>query len=436
GYLVANRIETLRAVQHDPYGEYAILYRTNAQSRVLEESLRKRNIPYRIYGGLSFYQRKEVKDALAYFRLSLNPDDDEALKRVVNYPARGIGDTTIAKVTRCAIDSGVSLWQVISSPETYDAGLGTAPLRKLESFVSMIRAFIAQNESGDDAYAVASRIISDTRLLAMVMSDTTPESISRRENLEELLSGVKDFVAERTESGESDLSLAAFMADVSLATDQDNDTSAEDGPGGCVTLMTVHASKGLEFGNVFIVGVEEELFPSSMSDGSMSAIEEERRLLYVAITRAKRFCMMSYATSRFRNGQTVTCSPSRFLRDISVQYMHLTGGTTLTGLTRSTVRPTDNYRSSTITTHKDRSSAPSAPRFMSVSSPAKSVVDTEAGLHTSDELTVGAEIRHSRFGQGTIIRIDTSGTDAKIEVEFAAGDTKTLLLKYARFVIL
>ncbi|WP_439787619.1 ATP-dependent helicase, partial [Paramuribaculum intestinale] len=273
--IVANRISQVRMLTHDSYDEFAILYRTNAQSRILEESLRKRNIPYRIYGGLSFYQRKEVKDAVAYFRLAVNPDDDEALRRVINFPARGIGETTVNKVARTAMDCGVSMMAVLHDPDGFGLEVHSGTRRKLAAFASMVDRFAAQVASGDDALAVASEIIRATGLLSMLITDRTPESISKQENLNELLAGVKEFTEMRREEGEADLGLAAFLGQISLATDQDSDDATEER----VTLMTVHAAKGLEFNNVFIVGVEEDLFPSSMAQGSQSEIEEERRLL-------------------------------------------------------------------------------------------------------------------------------------------------------------
>lgn len=404
GYLVANRIALLRGQQHDSLEEYAILYRTNAQSRVLEESLRKRNIPYRIYGGLSFYQRKEVKDSIAYFRLSVNPDDDEALKRVINYPARGIGETSINRLSRAAIDAGVSIWTVICNPDEYPAGLGTAALKKIAAFRGLIEEFTDYNALGEDAATVARKIIVKSQLLAILINDRTPESISRQQNLEELLNAATEFVEGKMEEGEeAAVTMSDFLSEASLATDQDMTGDTGDGQTQeRVTLMTVHAAKGLEFANVFIVGVEEDLFPSMMSQESLAQIEEERRLLYVAITRAKRFCMMSFAKSRFRNGQTVYPKPSRFLRDIDGRF--------LSGDTPKPALP------------EPRRQQP--------------VASISGSAHAVDELTVGTEIEHTRFGRGTIAEIDTSQPDARIAVEFEHSGRKTLLLKFARFTIL
>lgn len=438
-FLVANRISQLRMTQHDSYEEYAILYRTNAQSRILEESLRKRNIPYRIYGGLSFYQRKEIKDAIAYFRLSINPNDDEALKRIINYPARGIGETTINKLTRCALDNRISIWTTLNDLPQYDIGINSGTAKKLTAFRDMIESFIEMNNQGLDAETVATNIIRETQLLSILISDRTPESISKQENLSELINGTKEFVASKKEEGaEENISLTDFLAEVSLATDQDSQDSAEEK----VTLMTVHAAKGLEFSNVFIVGVEEELFPSSMCT-TLNEIEEERRLLYVAITRAKKFCMISYASSRFRNGQTATCSPSRFIRDINPKYLQLSQGSNIDN--RPTINPMGNYRSSfnsqPVYTNKHVSTSKSyignnSSRATNYNEHRNSSPTSINGTHSVSELSTGMVIEHSRFGTGTIINIDKTSADARIIVKFNNVGEKTLLLKFAKFNII
>lgn len=437
-FLVANRISQEKMQSHDSYDEFAILYRTNAQSRILEESLRKRNIPYRIYGGLSFYQRKEVKDAIAYFRLSINPNDDEALKRVINFPARGIGDTTVNKLVRCAIDNQVSIWNVINNIAQFDPGVNSGTAKKLLSFCDLIQSFVNINNETKNAEEVAKQIIRDTQLLSILQSDKTPESISKQENLHELLNGVREFVANKLEEGEiENISLTDFLAEVSLATDQD----IQDGDSEKLTLMTVHAAKGLEFSNVFIVGVEEELFPSSMCS-TQSEIEEERRLLYVAITRAKSFCMLSYASSRFRNGQTKSCSPSRFIRDIDSQYLNLCSGSSIGGNNTFT-NPIENYRASfhseTKTYRSQRNLKPikeSHRTTLDASTKNSSKGTTYIEIHQASNLSIGMIIEHQRFGTGKITTIDTSSTDARIIVEFANTGTKTLLLKFARFKII
>lgn len=436
-YLVANRISQLRLTQHDSYEEFAILYRTNAQSRILEESLRKRNIPYRIYGGLSFYQRKEIKDAIAYFRLSINPNDDEALKRVINYPARSIGETTVNKLVRCAIDNRVSIWHIICNLDKFEVGINSGTAKKLNGFRELISSFIEFNNQGVSADIVAENIIRETKLLSCLLSDRTPESISKQENLSELINGVKEFVASRLEEGnETNTTLIDFLAEVSLATDQDTQETPEER----VTLMTVHAAKGLEFSNVFIVGAEEELFPSAMSSGSLQEIEEERRLMYVAITRAKNFCMISYASSRFRNGQTVTCSPSRFIRDIDPQYLHLCSGTSID---QQRFNPIDKYKASfhsrtyTSTTQQRKTQISNdSQNSLRQSVKPQNSSDSNLGQHISSELQAGLKIEHSRFGTGTITNIDTNSTDHRITVVFDNVGEKTLLLKFAKFKII
>lgn len=447
---VAGVITRRHASTGDSYEEFAILYRTNAQSRVLEEALRKFNIPYRIYGGLSFYNRKEIKDATSYFRLSVNPDDDEALRRVINYPTRGIGDTTVGKLSRAAMEHNVSLWRVLNDPERYDVSINKGTANKLAAFAQLISDFNDMNLRGTDAATIATRIIDRTHLLSMLVSDNTPESISKIENLQELLNGVRDFVdTHREQDEESSVTMSDFLAEVSLATDQDreDDTEMES-----VTLMTVHASKGLEFGNVIIVGAEEELFPSAMAGDSPMNIEEERRLMYVAITRAKRYCMISYAASRMRNGQTMTCRPSRFIGDISSKYYRQINGNDADRY----VNPVANYRSSfhssspyhtpSAMLSDDMASRIERIRSSSVTwrpaAPAAATADTAELTpdsfvrHDAAELAEGMEIMHSRFGRGVIIAIDTEHTDPRINVRFAHGEVKTLLLKYARFVII
>ena len=466
-YVVANQIAALKARQGDSYEDYAVLYRTNAQSRVLEEALSNggrrdkhgnmRNaIPYRIYGGLSFYQRKEVKDAICYFRLVINPDDDEALRRVINYPARGIGDTTVGKITHCATQSGVSLWQVINNAEQYGLNVNRGTLAKLDGFTDLIKGLVELNQQGDDALTVARETIKRSHIKSVLMGDNTPENISRIENLDELLNAVNDFQQIKEETGDEHYLIGDFLAETSLLTDQDmNDPDGEK-----VTLMTVHAAKGLEFRNVIIVGVEEDLFPSAMSAGSLYQIEEERRLLYVAITRAEVNCIITYATSRYHNGQTKSCVISRFLKDIAPEYLLMgsTNSTAMPARKRSRWDDEDDLdamrdewnspapkRSATPrrTEAEPRSARTTPTRRTPVSPPSRPSVPTPPApaasgnftIHTVDEMSVGSEILHQRFGRGTVTNIDTSG-DAKIDVAFHDGQTRKLLLKFAKFEIL
>ncbi len=442
-HILANRISQRQMSSGDAYDEFAVLYRTNAQSRAIEEALRRRNIPYRIYGGMSFYQRKEVKDAIAYFRMSVNPSDDEALRRIINYPARGIGETTVKKLTRSAIEHNVSIWDVITDIDRYGADINKGTRNKLDAFADLINKFIKLNDDGNDALTVARQIISDTGLLSILISDRTPESISKQENLQELISGVQQFVSTRYEEGNDEsIFMTNFLSDVSLATDQDENDGITTPR---VTLMTIHASKGLEFGNVFIVGVEEELLPALMSMDSAKGIEEERRLLYVAITRAKRFCMMSYAQSRFRNGQTVFTRPSRFLKDIDGQFMHYMLGSDMEndrGEGASRFResfhtpgsgiPKIHTLKSTGTTN--RTATPHSNPLKTLSGP----ISQNAGdyrVHTLDELSEGMTIEHLTYGRGTIVDIDTSMSDARIRVKFDNVDIKTIMIKYAKIKI-
>lgn len=446
GYLLANRISQRQMTSGDSFDDFAVLYRTNAQSRIVEEALRKRNIPYRIYGGISFYQRKEVKDALAYFRLAINPNDDEAIKRIINYPARGIGDTTVNKLTRAAIDNNVSLWTVITEPERYDVNINKGTRAKINDFAELIKKFIKMNEDGYDALAVARSIITEARLLSVLLSDTTPESISKQENLQELITGVQEFVnSKREEGNEDEIYMANFLAEVSLATDQDENDGVTTPR---ITLMTIHAAKGLEFGNVFIIGVEEELLPALMSMDSPKAVEEERRLLYVAITRAKRFCMMSYAGNRYRNGQSVATRPSRFLKDIDGRFLDFRLGTDISSNqshSERTVR--DSYHSPSRTTSpqyvpksQNRVVSPFSSSSFSmppVSRTASSPSDSgEYSVHPLSEYAEGMEIVHQTYGRGRILEIDTSMADARIRVKFDNVDVKTIMIKYAKTKLL
>ena len=432
GYLVANRISQVKMHSKDSYNDFAVLYRTNAQSRILEEALRKRNIPYRIYGGLAFYQRKEIKDVVAYLRLAINPDDDEAFKRVINTPARGIGETTVKKLAAAAIENNVSLWQIALDPARYQLDINRGTKAKIESFTGLISQFIARNNEGVDAETMTVAIISESRILAMYASDSTPESVSKKENIQELLNAARQFVEDKKEQGATDsMRLVDFLSEVSLATDQDEATGAEE----CVTLMTIHAAKGLEFDNVFIVGVEEDLLPSSMGRGSLAEVEEERRLLYVAITRAKKFCMMTYAKSRYINGQNKLCNPSRFLKDINIKYLKVGLGSQIA---TPEIRPShESYDRQRVLRPISSNNAyrPAYKSDMSDRSDNK-VAAGDYAQHSAAELQTGVVIEHQRFGRGVITEIDTSTPDHKITVKFDNVSTKKLLLSFAKFKIL
>ncbi len=448
-YMVANLISGSKLTCHDSFDDYAILYRTNAQSRVLEEALRKRNINYRIYGGLSFYQRKEIKDVIAYFRVAINPDDDEALRRIINYPARGIGETTMKKVQICASENGLSLWSVISDISDYDAGLNAGTQKKLTAFADLIRLFIADNEISN-AYELGQLIYNRTGILTALAHDKTPESISQHENLAELLSGLKDFVDSRLEEeGDADVSMRAFLSDIMLATDQDQKDNNDEPK---VTLMTVHAAKGLEFKHIYIVGVEEDLFPSAMSMDSLAQIEEERRLLYVAITRAKETCVILFAGSRFRNGQTVLTRPSRFLSEIDPKYLKFVSSVNIDDdFSEKFINPAANYNSYNRRTNS--SELVRSGRFADYGSPLsrsdygkkalsslhKSETRIDGGikpLHTPDELFIGMKIQHPKLGVGKITLIGNVQGEPSITVDFGVTGIKKLLLKFAKFEIL
>ena len=428
-FLVANLINKSKLTNHDNYEDYAVLYRTNAQSRVLEESLRKRNISYRIYGGLSFYQRKEVKDAIAYFRLSINPDDDESLRRIINYPARGIGETTMKKLTDLAVNQNKSIWTVLNEVDLKEAGFNSGTVKKLESFRSLIETFIKDNQQGSNALELAQLIYNRTGLLSILAHDHTPESISRHENLTEILSGLKDFVEIHTQTGEGNPDMKSFLSEVMLATDQD---LAEDDNVPKVTLMTVHAAKGLEFKHVYIVGVEEDLFPATLSQTSLSAVEEERRLLYVAITRAKTTCTITYAGSRFRNGQTVITGPSRFISDINPKFLNIQKSSSINSFSENSfINPTEKYHNAKELQSYERYDRQST-RLKKINSQALSNVKPQ---HSPNELEVDMVILHDKFGQGIIRELGSISGEPSITVDFKELGVKRLLLRFAKFEI-
>lgn len=428
-YIVATGINASKMSEHDSYDDYAVLYRTNAQSRVIEEALRKRNISYRIVGGTAFYQRKEVKDMIAYFRLAVNPDDDEALRRVINFPARGIGDTTVKKIQTAASAADVSLWSVLDNPDTYALDVNAGTRKKLNAFVDMIHEFIADN-GRSNAFELGQLIYNRTGILLLYAHDNTPESISRQENLSEMLSGLKDFSETALETGEGSAKMADFLSEVSLATDADEKDKTDEPK---VTLMTVHAAKGLEFKHVYIVGAEEELFPSSMAMNTIAEIEEERRLMYVAITRAEKSCVITYAKSRFRNGQTKMTSPSRFLAEINPRFVN-SGDSSESRQTErpSFANPAANYRENTYGRFSGYKPASSA-KLKSVRSVASSDGRPQ---HSPGSLAVGMRIEHAKFGKGTIVKTGNISGEPSISVDFGPTGTKNLLLRYAKFNII
>ena len=447
GEIVAGKIGELRRKWKYDYADFAILYRTNAQSRIFEEALRKRSMPYKIYGGLSFYQRKEVKDAISYFRLVVNPHDEEAFKRIINYPARGIGDTTVGKLLAAAAEHGVSLWQVLCEPLTYGVSINKGTHTKLQGFRELIESFIAEVE-GQNAYQLGTAIITRSGLMNDICQDTSPESLSRKENIEELANGLNDFCAMRMEEGNTHVSLGDFLSEVSLLTDQDSDKE-DDGPK--ITLMTVHSAKGLEFKNVFVVGMEENLFPSSMGGESPRALEEERRLFYVAITRAEEHCYLSYAKSRYRYGKMEFGSPSRFLRDIDTRFLQLPAGM---GMARTVDEGAQRFRSEMEGSRSaygqgvgSRSSygqgdrpkaqliAPTLPRNLKRVSAAAGSASASAPSAAVTGVSAGQTIAHERFGVGTVLKVEGTGENAKATIRFENAGEKQLLLRFARFKV-
>ena len=438
GRFVASSIFENKMQQQMANGDFAILYRTNAQSRAMEDALRKKDIPYRIYGGLSFYQRKEIKDVLSYLRLLINPKDEEALKRVINYPARGIGATTMDRLSIAANKYGKSIFEVLENLDHLPELKITKSTRtKLDNFVNMIKHFtiLAQNA---DAFTVADTVTKKTGLVQELKKDGTPEGIARIENIEELLNGIKDFVEEQKELADANGSIAEFLEDVALATDMDKDTEDEDR----VALMTIHLAKGLEFPYVYIVGMEEDLFPSAMSMNTRSELEEERRLFYVAVTRAEKQAFLTYTQSRYRWGKLVDAEPSRFIEEIDDKYLDY-------------MIPQDDYKykplintdifgdevdKSKLRQTKPKAGTPPAHkpteeqlRKLRKLRPAASEPEKASN---AIQLDVGNEVEHMRFGKGKVLGIEGVGQDKKAEIDFENGGIKKLLLRFAKLNIL
>ena len=453
--IVTQDIMRIRRQDHCFWSDFAILYRTNSQSRSFEEQMRKDNIPYRIYGGLSFYQRKEIKDVIAYFRLITNPDDEEAFKRIVNYPARGIGDTTVGKIVQTAQAYGVSLWQVIKEPVLFPMNVSKGTMTKLQNFRELIDSWISRL-STEDAYTLGHDIIMNSGISKDIYSGRNPEDISRQENLEEFLSGMQDFVESRREEDMGDqVYLPDFLQEVALLTDLDSDDGDSNDK---VTLMTIHSAKGLEFPTVFVVGLEENIFPSPMCTNSMRELEEERRLLYVAITRAEKHCILTCAQNRWRYGKMEYDTPSRFIRDIDPELLDIKSETGSSYNTTNTFR---NNRSRFESESPEwmqnprpvatQFKADPRPRLVAPRQPEKPVDPFGpnfkrvhqavaprplATAPSSSELREGVSIEHQRFGIGTIIKIEGTGENTKATVEFKNTGTKQLLLKFAKFKII
>lgn len=421
-----------------PFNQMAVLYRTNAQSRSFEEVMRKASIPYRVYGGTSFYQRKEIKDVIAYLRLIVNPHDEEALRRIINYPARGIGQTTLDKVFKAAQKNEVSPWEILSAMHLVpDVNAGTKA--KLNAFVQLINAF-AVRQTNDDAYTIALDVVKQSGIQAEINRGREPEDIARQENLQELVDGIAAFVDERKEQGQGAL-LTNYLQEVSLLSDVDESESQSEDR---LTLMTVHSAKGLEFRVVFVVGMEENLFPSQMSMDNPRGLEEERRLFYVAITRAEEYLVITNARSRFRYGKTEFCEPSRFLREIDSRFLHVKGSSALSAIGRTNV-PTSVASHNAASSTEDRGqSNPSkkgidARRFVKVTPTlhqSQAMQASSQSSSVSNSVSVGTRILHDRFGKGVITSVEGSGIDTKATVSFENVGTKQLLLRFAKFKVI
>ena len=454
GITIVKRLREYYNSGERSYKRFAILYRTNAQSRIFEDELMRNNIPYRIYGGLSFYQRKEIKDVIAYLRMAINPNDEEALKRIINYPARGIGETTIKKVSACAVSNEVSMWNVLSEPVKFGLDVNKGTLTKLQNFQDLIFGF-QEAAKQMNASEIGLKVISESGILKELYAEKNSESQDRLENIEELKNALASFVEERQEQGIDEIMLPDFLSEVSLISDLDE---SDDG-GDKVTLMTIHSAKGLEFDTVFVVGMEENLFPSAMSYESPRAIEEERRLFYVAITRAEKNCVLSFARSRFRFGSMEFSSPSRFLRELDPKCIRMMGGSSF-GMEPSSEKTyggspfgrSSGYdedvpewmQKSRIDYSKVSQVANSAKRVVQprqtdfpprklkkVVTPTASVDKTSVA--SLGGLSVGDRIAHERFGEGRVVELLGSADSAKAKVLFVNAGEKTLLLKFAKF---
>jgi len=444
GRFVASAIWETKMTDHVPNSDFAILYRTNSQSRAMEEALRKRSIPYRIYGGLSFYQRKEIKDVTAYLRLILNSSDEEALKRVINYPGRGIGQTTIDRLMVAANESGKTIFGLLENIDTVDININAGTKNKLRDFVTLIKSYQVMNQTAN-AFDLAEYVTKTSGLIKEFNKDGTPEGVTRLENVEELLNGIKDFVEGQLEIADSKDDLAEFLEDVALATDLDGDKGDPDH----VALMTIHSSKGLEFSNVFVVGLEEDLFPSAMSMNTRSELEEERRLFYVALTRAEKKAYLTYALSRYRWGKLVDSEPSRFIEEIDDQFLDI-----ITPIEERRINPMLSadifgdtppnkirFKKAVQPKLQKKLAKKKEPVNFEISVPKKLkkasevVPSVEANL-IEGELAVGNRVKHLKFGRGDVLSIEGKGADVKAEINFEFGGKKKLLLRFAKLQLI
>lgn len=425
GFKVAQEIYNLEHKENSSYKDTAILYRTNSQSRAFEECLRKLHVPYKVFGGLSFYQRKEVKDLLAYIRLLTNPHDEEAIKRVINYPKRAIGDTTVDKIKQYALMYDKSIWDIISSIDTASYDFNASTQKKLSGFAELISSFAIRIEK-DNAYDIAFGIAKASGIISEIQTDRTPEGISRYENIQELLNSIKDYTQTAIEQG-LDAKISSFIEEIALLTDQDKDKGDISN---YVSLMTTHSAKGLEFHNVFIVGLEEELFPSSMAGGTPQGLEEERRLFYVALTRAEKQVFLSYTKNRFKWGNLVQCKPSRFIKEIDSRYIDMPSETE-----NLTSREGGFAYKNKVTT-KPNFEIPN--RSLKPLNKIESISESEENFipDSPNSLKAGLIVEHQRFGQGTIIRIEGANMEKKAIVNFDNFGEKQLLLKFAKLKLI
>ena len=422
--------------------DFAILYRTNAQSRSIEDALRKRDIPYRIYGGLSFYQRKEIKDVLSYLRLIINPADEEALKRIINFPPRSIGQTTVDKLIVSANGYGRTIFEVMKNIEKTDVKINSGTKIKLQNFVTLIESFQVLNQTAD-VFELAEHVTRTTGIIKEFNKDGTPEGVVKMENIEELLNGMKDFVEGQKEIADTTGNLAEFLEDVALATDIDGDKGDPDH----VALMTIHLAKGLEFPTVFVVGLEEDLFPSAMSMNTRSELEEERRLFYVALTRAEKQAYLTYALSRYRWGKLIDSEPSRFIEEIDEQYLDIVTpieerrfNPMLSAEIFGDVEPNKiRYKPAKQPVFKKGNNTKKEPEKFKVTTPKnlKPVAKTNGNTNLFDsKLVVGNIVKHIRFGTGEVMKIEGAGADIKAEINFQHGGAKKLLLRFAKLEVI
>lgn len=423
GIYVAQKIASIKQEKTYQYDHIAILYRTNSQSRVIEEALRKQGIPYRIYGGLSFYQRKEIKDVIAYFRLAVNPYDEEALKRIINYPARGIGNVTIKKISDAAILHQVSMWEIIGDLLRYNVNINSGTTRKLINFKTLIDSFQHKAET-DNAYELGSEIVKATGILSNAVSSQSVEDLSRIDNIQELLKAIHEYTAIKQETDkESEVKLSDFLSEVSLLSDQD---TQKDDNTPKVTLMTIHASKGLEFKVVFIVGLEEGLFPSPFAN-SIKDIEEERRLLYVAITRAEEKCLISYSKSRFRNGSVHFANPSRFLQDIDSKYIEENTDNSISNNHYFKKNWDENDKA-----HIERNKFRERTTLSTQKKQLTKINTNEKKNVINTDFPIGSFVKHKIFGIGKVQQTYQSDNNDMIVIDFAEKGKKSLLLKFAK----